>query len=473
MAPAHPTPDRVNVLLLGTGGRESALAWKLRQSPRLGDLWVQPDANAQLLTLGRPCPEKIDLRGKFHLERWLDRAEVQLVVVGPEGPLSEGAADALSRPGDPARGIPARLVFGPVKAAARLESDKAFAKHVMRAARVPTAEARVFTSLEAAIRSVEDRDEPCVVKATGLCAGKGVTVCDGAKDAVAALRRCMDVREFGEAGATVLVEERLEGQELSVLALVDGRTVTVLDPCQDHKQVGEGDTGANTGGMGAYCPTPLADDELIRAVSRDVLVPTVDALARDGIEFRGLLYAGLMLTPAGPKVLEFNTRFGDPETQPLMARLKGDLVDILWRTASGDLDGAHVGFDERVACAVVVCSEGYPGKVMTGLPIEGIAEAEGSAGPAEQVIVFHSGTRRGDDGKVVTAGGRVLTVVALAHDLRAAQATANRAAALIRFPGAFFRRDIGHRVLDRRSAGRAPAGSGNSTPRVVGPAGGH
>jgi phosphoribosylamine--glycine ligase len=449
-APA--VPLRVNVLLLGTGGRESALAWKLRQSPRLGTLWVQPDANAQLLELGTPCPEKIDFRAKFHLERWLDRNDVQLVVVGPEGPLSEGVADALTRHADAARGITSRLVFGPVKAAARLESDKAFAKHVMREARVPTAEARVFTTLESAIRSVEDRDEPCVVKATGLCAGKGVTVCDSAADAVAALRRCMDRKEFGDAGATVLVEERLEGQELSVLALVDGRTITVLDPCQDHKQVGEGDTGPNTGGMGAYCPTPLADDELMRTVSRDVLVPTVDALHRDGISFRGVLYAGLMLTPSGPKVLEFNTRFGDPETQPLMARLQGDLVEILWRTAAGTLDGADVQFDPRVACAVVVCSGGYPGAVTGGLPIDGLDRAREVAGDGEQVIVFQAGTRRSDEGHVVTNGGRVATVVGLAPDLAGAQAVANRAAACIRFPGAFYRRDIGHRVLRVPSA---------------------
>jgi phosphoribosylamine--glycine ligase len=450
-SPSAPvTPARVNVLLLGTGGREAALAWKLRQSPRLGTLWVQPDANAQLLELGVACPEKIDLRAKFHLERWLDRNEVQLVVVGPEGPLAEGAADALSRDADPTKGLAARLVFGPVKAAARLEADKAFAKHVMREARVPTAEARIFTSLESAIRSVEDRDEPCVVKATGLCAGKGVTVCEGAADAVAALRRCMDRREFGDAGATVIVEERLEGQELSVLALVDGRTITVLDPCQDHKQVGEGDVGANTGGMGAYCPTPLADEELLRSVSRDVLVPTVDALRRDGITFRGVLYAGLMLTPSGPKVLEFNTRFGDPETQPLMARLRGDLVDILWRTAAGTLDGADIGFDPRVACAVVVCAGGYPGAVTNGLPIDGLAKAQASASAGEEVVIFHAGTRRSDDGQVVTHGGRVITVVGLAADLAAAQAVANRAAACIRFPGAFFRKDIGHRVMRDR-----------------------
>jgi phosphoribosylamine--glycine ligase len=448
---APEVPARVNVLLVGTGGRESALAWKLRQSPRLGTLWVQPDANAQLLELGTPCPEKIDFRAKFHLERWLDRNDVQLVVVGPEGPLADGVVDALTREADPAKGIAPRLVFGPVKAAARLEGDKAYAKQVMREARVPTAESRTFTSLESAIRSVEDRDEPCVVKATGLCAGKGVTVCDSGADAISALRRCMDRKEFGDAGATVLIEERLEGQELSVLALVDGHTVTVLDPCQDHKQVGEGDVGANTGGMGAYCPTPLADDELIRAVSRDVLVPTIDALHRDGITFRGVLYAGLMLTPSGPKVLEFNTRFGDPETQPLMARLQGDLVEILWRTAAGTLDGADVGFDPRVACGVVVCSGGYPGRVTSGLPIDGLDQAAQVAGPGEDIVLFHAGTRRADDGQILTNGGRVITVVGLAPDLAAAQAVANRAAACIRFPGAFFRTDIGHRVM------RAPA----------------
>jgi phosphoribosylamine--glycine ligase len=437
------TPSPCNVLLLGTGGREHALAWKLRQSPRLGTLWVQPDANAGLKSLGRICDAPLSPRERFFLKSWLDRNEIHLVVVGPEGPLSEGIVDELAAPG--------RRVFGPVREGARLEFDKAFAKTVMKQASVPTADGRSFTNYEQARAYVEARDIPLVIKAAGLCAGKGVVVCSDRDEALAALDRIMKSREFGEAGATVVVEERLVGQEMSVLALVDGRTITVLDPCQDHKQVGEGDVGPNTGGMGSYCPTPLAKDDIMEEISREVLVPTVDALRRDGVEFRGVLYAGMMLTPGGPKVLEFNTRFGDPETQPLMARLQGDLVDILWRSAGGELDGAEVSFDPRAACCVVVCSQGYPGPITTGHPIEGLEAAEKSARSGEDVVVFHAGTSTNAEGKVVTAGGRVLGVTAVADTLERAQALANEAAGKIRFTGAFFRRDIGHRVLSGAS----------------------
>jgi phosphoribosylamine--glycine ligase len=233
---------------------------------------------------------------------------------------------------------------------------------------------------------------------------------------------------------------------MSVLALVDGRTFWVLDPCQDHKQVHEGDTGPNTGGMGAYCPTPLAESSLMKLIERDVLVPTIDALRREGIIFRGVLYAGMMLTAGGPKVLEFNCRFGDPECQPLMARLKGDILETLWATATGNLDAIHLESDPRTACCVVICSEGYPGPIHTGKVISGIDEAIAQAGPEEEVMVFESGTRQ--EGKaILSSGGRVISVTALSSDLASAQALANRAAEKIRFDGAFFRRDIGHRVL--------------------------
>jgi phosphoribosylamine--glycine ligase len=443
-------PSPCNVLLVGNGGREHAIAWKLSQSPRLGTLWVQQDANAGLRALGQPCPAPLAARERFFLRSWLERNDIHLVVVGPEAPLSEGIVDELEAAG--------RRVFGPRRDGARLEFDKAFAKQVMKQANVPTADGRTFTTYEQARTYVQARDVPVVVKASGLCAGKGVTVCSDAAEAVAALDRIMRQRAFGDAGATVVVEERLVGQEVSVLALVDGRTITVLDPCQDHKQVGEGDTGPNTGGMGSYCPTPLATPSVVESVARDVLVPTVDALRRDGIEFRGVLFAGMMLTPGGPKVLEFNTRFGDPETQSIMPRLRGDLVDILWRTAGGELDGAAIDFDPRTACCVAVCAEGYPGTPRTGDPITGIEEAAGCAGPGEEVHVFHAGTALREDGTVVTAGGRVLGVTALAADLRRARDLATAAAARIRFAGAFFRRDIGHRVLEPAAATASAAG---------------
>lgn len=438
------TPDRINVLLVGTGGREHAIAWKLRQSPRLGELWVQPDANAGVLSLGKPCDAPFTLRERFFLRAWLDKHDVHLVVIGPEGPLAEGMADDLAGPD--------RRVFGPTKAGARLEFDKAYAKQVMKQASVPTADGKTFTNYEQARTFVMARDTPQVIKASGLAAGKGVVVCDDTTEAMAALERIMHAREFGEAGATVVVEERLVGQEMSVLALVDGATITVLDPCQDHKRVGEGDRGPNTGGMGAFCPTPLATESIMTEISREVLVPTVDALKRDGIEFRGVLYAGMMLTPGGPKVLEFNTRFGDPETQPLMARLQGDLVDILWRTAGGSLVDAELSFDPRCACCVVVCADGYPGAYTKGNVITGIDEAEACAGAGQQVVVFHAGTSRSRNGEVVTNGGRVLGVTALAGTLAEAQSLANKAAKLIRFKGAFFRRDIGHKALGAAQA---------------------
>lgn len=441
-------PSRCNVLLLGSEGREHALAWKLRQSPRLGELWVESTANAGLLELGRVCPESTDPRQVFRLQRWCERERIDLVVIGPEGPLERDMATLLAAPG--------RAIFGPSREAARIEWDKAFAKQLMRTAAIPTAEGRIFDRLEPALAYVDAREEGVVVKAAGLCAGKGVAVCSSREESRDAVERFMGRREFGDAGARVVIEERLAGQELSVLALVDGRTISILDPCQDHKQVHEGDRGPNTGGMGAYCPTPIADDALLDQVQRQVLVPAVDALRREGIVFRGVLYAGLMLTPAGPKVLEFNARFGDPETQPLMVRLDADLVELLWATATGGLDGVDYAFDRRTACCVVVCSRGYPGSVTKGLPIDGLDEA----GAMEGVVLFHAGTARGtgsEAGKVVTAGGRVLSVTALGSDLAEAQRRANAAADRVRFDGAFFRRDIGHRVMPIASAARTAA----------------
>jgi phosphoribosylamine--glycine ligase len=427
-------PDTVNVLLLGTGGREHALAWKLKKSRRLGTLWVEPGANAGLLELGRVCPEPI--QDMFRLCRWCEKEEISLVVIGPEGPLAADYATKLSDP-------PRRVVFGPTKAGAQLEWDKAFAKQVMRAASVPTGESRTFSDAEQALAYVATRIDGCVVKATGLCAGKGVVICKTVEEARKAVEDCLVRRVFGDAGATIVVEELLHGPEVSVLALCDGQTFWILDPAQDHKRVGEGDTGPNTGGMGAFCPTPKATNELLRIVQRDVLVPTVDALKRMEIPFRGVLYAGLMLTPAGPKVLEFNTRFGDPETQPIMARLKGDMVELCWATATGQLAEVDLSFDSRAACCVVVCSKGYPGDYPKGLEIEGIDEARAiERQPGEDVVVFHAGTAR-KDGKVVTAGGRVLGVTALAATGARAAELAREAASKIRFAGAFFRRDIG------------------------------
>ncbi|MSR18020.1 MAG: phosphoribosylamine--glycine ligase [Phycisphaerales bacterium] len=432
-------PSKVNVLLIGGGGREHAIAWKLQQSSHLGQLWIQPSANAALQSMGRVCPEEISVKRAFFLKRWCEREEVSLVIIGPEGPLAEGLTDALASPN--------LRVFGPTQAGARLEFDKAFAKQMMRQASIPTADARAFTTMEQAVRYLTTREDPVVIKATGLCQGKGVVVCDTRDDALDAIERIMVKREFGDAGTTVLIEERLKGQELSVLALVDGSNIWVLDPCQDHKQVGEGDVGPNTGGMGAYSPTPLADEATMTIIHRDVLVPIVDALRREGVIFRGVLFAGIMLTAGGPKVLEFNCRFGDPETQAIMVRLQGDLVEILWACAGGELENIDLSFDPRHACCVAVCSGGYPGEFAKGRVIGGLESAAAAALEHESVMVFHAGTARNAAGELVTSGGRVLTVTALAASLSRAQALANEAAARISFEGAFFRRDIGHRVL--------------------------
>ena len=287
---------------------------------------------------------------------------------------------------------------------------------------------------------LDNREDPCVVKASGLAAGKGVIICNTVGEALRAVERIMKERAFGEAGGKVLIEEFMTGNEVSVLALVDGSTIWVLDICQDHKQVGEGDVGPNTGGMGAYCPALLLDEEMLEYVEREILVPAVDAMRRDGIEYRGVLYAGLMLTSAGPKVLEFNCRFGDPETQPLMVRFKGDLLDVLWRTAAGTLSEASIDFEDDVACCVVMCSEGYPGPYEKRQLITGINEAEASS----NIVVFQAGTDC-SGGELTTSGGRVLGVTAKATTLDDARVLANDACLKIHFNGAFWRSDIGCR----------------------------
>ncbi len=432
--------DPVNALILGSGGREHALGWKLKQSPRCGELFFAPgNGGTEPLGTNVDLPfEPVNTKNVDAIDYFCRQNGVSLVVIGPEDPLCHGLADRLQAPG--------RRVFGPTADAAKLEGDKAFSKKLMHAASIPTADAKTFTNPDAARAYAETRELPVVVKAAGLAKGKGVIVTDTAEEAVAAVNEIMgdDTQggTFGDAGATVVIEERLSGQEVSVLALVDGRNLFVLDPCQDHKQVNEGDTGPNTGGMGAYCPTPLLEEDTLTEIQREALVRTVDALRRDGVEFKGVLYAGLMLTAGGPKVLEFNTRFGDPECQPLMMRLKGDLLEAMIATCDGRLDEVDLSWDPRVCCCVVVCSGGYPGDYRKGLPITGIDEAASDP----DVTVFHAGTAM-KKGQLVTNGGRVLNVCALGDTLKEAQQKANAAAKKVVFDGAFFRTDIGSRVM--------------------------
>ncbi len=422
----------VNVAIIGGGGREHALAWRLSQSPTLGRLYAMP-GNPGIAEVAE-CVN-VPVTDHAAVARFCREHEIGLVVVGPEDPLAAGIADDLVAAG--------LRVFGPRRAAARLEGDKAFAKEVMRQASVPTADARTFTNADLADSWVRRRGTPCVVKAAGLAKGKGVTVCFREQDALEAIDESMRRGVFGEAGNAVVIEEYLEGIECSVLALVDRRELFVLELCQDHKPVGEGNTGPMTGGMGAFTPARTVDDALLRQIEADILVPTLDGLAREGIEFRGCLYAGLMLTAGGPRVLEFNVRFGDPETQPLMMRWRGDLLQALLAVAEGRLAEVvdSIDWDPRTAVSVILASRGYPGKYLSGVPITGVEEAGG----LPDVQVFHSGTAM-RDGQLVTNGGRVLAVTALGEDLASARRRAYEAVDRISFDGMHYRRDIGERV---------------------------
>lgn len=424
-------PDRVNVLLIGGGGREHALAWKLSQSARLGTLFVSDPQNPGLAALGKAVDVPVDVKQAYRLQRFCEKNNVGLVVIGPEEPLALGMADMLIAPG--------RVVFGPIAAAARLEADKAWSKQLIRGVSVPMADGRTFSDYAAAKNYIETREDAPVVKASGLAKGKGVFVPETIPEAVAALDRIMLKLEFGEAGRTVVVEERLEGREVSVLALVDGRNIYVLEPCLDHKRLGDHDAGPNTGGMGVICPGGLTDDAIMNQIQAEILVPTIDALRREGIEYRGVLYAGLMLTPAGPKVLEFNCRFGDPECQALLARLDTDLIDILMATGNHGLDDLEIRWSPAASCCVVLAAKGYPEKPVKGTPISGIEAASKVPG----VRVFHAGTRREPDGTIVTAGGRVLNVVGTGETMAEARRVAYAGAELITYEGKVMRRDIG------------------------------
>jgi phosphoribosylamine--glycine ligase len=417
----------MRILVVGSGGREHALAWKISRSPLVRALYAAP-GNPGISRVATLVP--LDPRDVEAVARWVVEHHIDLVVVGPEAPLVAGLADRIARDGIP--------VFGPTAAAAEIEGSKAFAKDVMRAAGIPTAEYEAFTTLEPAVAWARARDGKVVVKADGLAAGKGVVVCGDAAEAEEALRAMLVGGVHGAAGKKVVVEERLEGPEASCIAFTDGERVRMLAAAQDHKRIFDGDRGPNTGGMGAFSPTPNVGDALLADVDRSVIVPAVRELARRGRPFRGALYAGLMLTPKGPRVLEFNARLGDPETQPILMRLKSDVVPALLAAAKGDLSGVTLEFDARAAVGVVLAAEGYPGQVASGDVIEG------ADGPfADDVQVFHAGTARGADGRVVTSGGRVLTVCALGQGLPDAARRAYEAIAAVRFRGMQYRRDIG------------------------------
>ena len=427
----------MKVLVTGSGGREHALAWKLARSPRVTEVLVAPGNAGTAREAGVrnvPLPADENIR----LVAFAVTEDVDLVVPGPEAPLVAGLVDQMERSGMPC--------FGPTAAAARLEGSKAFAKQVLDAAGAPTAGYREFSSLAPALAHVGERPAPMVIKADGLAAGKGVIVAETRDQARAALRDMLESRAFGEAGLRVLVEDFLEGEEASFIALVDGEHVLPLASSQDHKARDDGDRGPNTGGMGAYSPAPVLGPDVQARVMTEVMHPVVRVMRENGTPFKGVLYAGLMISPDGtPRVLEFNCRFGDPECQPLMMRLETDLLDLLEATREGRLDKVGVSWDPRSALGVVMASGGYPGGYARGHPVSGLDDADSST-----VKVFHAGTDM-KDGEVLTAGGRVLCVTALGDSLPQARDRAYDAVSDISFEGAFRRSDIGHRALARLS----------------------
>jgi phosphoribosylamine--glycine ligase len=418
----------MNVLIVGSGGREHALAWKVAQSPRLTRLYVAP-GNAGTAQLAQNVP--IQAEDSSALVAFAREQKIGLVLVGPETPLAAGLADDLR-----AAGV---RVFGPSRAAARVESSKSFAKAFMQRHDIPTARYAAFGDFHQACGYLRQVDHPIVIKASGLAAGKGVILPESAARAEVALRQIMLEREFGVAGDEVVIEERLQGEEISLLAFTDGVTVKPMPPAQDHKRLLDGDHGPNTGGMGAYAPSPICLPALVAELTRNVLQPAVDGLRAEGHYFIGALYAGLMLTANGPRVLEFNCRFGDPETQALLPLLDSDLLGIAAACADGCLADIEITWKPGAAACVVLASDGYPGKYRMGHEIRGLDST------TQDTAVFHAGTKT-IDGKIVTAGGRVLGVTGWGATLPAALAHAYAAVGRITFAGMQYRQDIGQRA---------------------------
>jgi phosphoribosylamine--glycine ligase len=428
----------LRVLLVGGGGREHALAWKIAQSPLVSELFAAPGSDAlSALATCHPDVRANDVAAIVALAR---AERIDLVVVGPEDPLVAGLADRLREAGI--------AVFGPSAAAAQLEGSKSFAKAFMARHRIPTAAFAVFDDLDAARAHLRRQSAGCVVKADGLAAGKGVAVCETPEQALAALEEAMGQRRFGAAGDRVVIEERLVGEEASYYAISDGEHVVALAAAQDHKRIGDGDTGENTGGMGAYAPAPVVDAAVEKKVLERIVYPAIRGLAADGTPYRGVLFVGLMIDAAGdPRVIEFNVRFGDPETQPLVMQMASDLVPLLDGAARGALGCAAPPETHGAAVCVVLASEGYPRAVVNGRPIAGLD----AAARDPDVVVFHAGTRRRPDGGFATAGGRVLGVTARGETIALARERAYRAVAEIRFEGQQVRRDIAARGVARRA----------------------
>ena len=438
----------MKVLIIGSGGREHALAWKLRQSPRVSRLYAAP-GNAGIAAVARCLPIKADdLNG---LRDFAERERIDLTVVGPELPLTLGIADLFHSAGLP--------VFGPSKAAAAIEGSKAFAKALMLKHGIPTARFELFTDSKSARAYARSLGAPLVVKADGLASGKGVFVCRSLEEADRAIAVCLEERGFGDAGARIVIEEFLEGEEASFFAVTDGETLLPLAAAQDHKTVFDQDQGPNTGGMGAYSPAPAVTEECAQEIVETIMRPTVLAMADEGRPYSGLLYAGLMLTKDGPKVLEFNCRFGDPETQPLVTRLNDDLFTPLAAVAHRNPLPREAAWRPDASVCVVLASPGYPGEYRSGLPISGVEEAEA----LDNVVVFHAGTAL-KNGQLISAGGRVLGVTALGSTISHAITRAYQAVEKIRFEGMHYRRDIGQKALRAATPHGQPLPDGERLP---------
>ena len=423
----------MNILLIGSGGREHALAWKLSQSKHADKLYAVP-GNPGIAQFAE-CVSGVSIEDNDAIVALAKEKNIGLVVVGPEVPLVNGVVDALT-----AAGIKA---FGPTKDAAELEGSKVYAKVVMRRYKIPTARSEVFGDPSRAHVYVRQMRQPFAIKADGLAAGKGVILTKTVDEAIEAIDLLMTEKAFGDAGNRVVIEEFMEGEEASVLAFTDGETIVAMPASQDHKRVNDGDEGLNTGGMGAYAPAPVMTPELSERVMEEILKPTIEGMKKEGRPYKGCLYAGLMITAKGPKVVEFNARFGDPETQVVLPLLKSDLVEVMLACVDGKLAETKIEWSDEAAVSVVMASGGYPGDYEKGKTIQGIKDAE-----AAGTLVFHAGTAE-KDGGIVTAGGRVLNVVGVAKDIRTAVDKAYAGVEKISFEGVHYRKDIAHRALER------------------------
>jgi phosphoribosylamine--glycine ligase len=428
----------MNILVIGSGGREHALAWKAAQSPQVETVFVAP-GNAGTALENRVKNVAIDILDFEALANFVEQNNVGLTIVGPEVPLVAGVVDFFN-----SRNLPC---FGPTKGAAQLEGSKAFTKDFLARHNIPTGDYQNFTEVEPALAYLREKGAPIVVKADGLAAGKGVIVAETLEQAEEAVRDMLSGNAFGDAGCRVVIEEFLDGEEASFIVMVDGKNILPMATSQDHKRVGDADTGPNTGGMGAYSPAPVVTAEVHERVMRDIIRPTVDGMAAEGNVYTGFLYAGLMIDKEGtPKIIEYNCRFGDPETQPIMLRLQSDLVALCQSALKGELDKTTAEWDPRASIGVVLAAGGYPGDyakgdIISGLPTEEIAGEK----------VFHAGTTS-KDGNTVTAGGRVLCATALGNTVREAQTRAYQLASKVQWNGVFYRKDIGYRAIAREEA---------------------